>query len=73
VFKDINLTLNAGDLVGLIGDNGVGKSTFLKTMTGNLAPLAGEIKINSKSSYTILCSTISTIIIDCCYRKNWWL
>jgi iron complex transport system ATP-binding protein len=49
VFKDINLTLNAGDLVGLMGDNGVGKSTFLKTITGNLAPLAGEIKINSKS------------------------
>jgi iron complex transport system ATP-binding protein len=49
VFKDINLTLNAGDLVGLMGDNGVGKSTFLKTITGNLAPLVGEIKINSKS------------------------
>lgn len=49
VFKDINLTLNAGDLVGLMGDNGVGKSTFLKTITGNLAPLSGEIKINSKS------------------------
>lgn len=49
VFKDINLTLNAGDLVGLMGDNGVGKSTFLKTITGNLAPLSGEININNKS------------------------
>jgi iron complex transport system ATP-binding protein len=49
VFKDINLTLNAGDLVGLMGDNGVGKSTFLKTMTGNLVPLSGEIKINNKN------------------------
>lgn len=48
VFKDINLSLNAGDLVGLIGDNGIGKSTLLKTITGNLAPLAGEIKINNK-------------------------
>jgi iron complex transport system ATP-binding protein len=49
VFKDINLTLNSGDLVGLMGDNGVGKSTFLKTITRNLAPLNGKIKINSKS------------------------
>lgn len=49
VFKDINLTLHAGDLAGLMGDNGVGKSTFLKTITGNLAPLSGEININNKS------------------------
>jgi len=48
VFKGINLTLNAGDLVGLIGDNGIGKSTLLKTITGNLSPLAGDIKINNK-------------------------
>ena len=49
VFKNLNLTLNAGDLVGLIGDNGIGKSTFLKTITGNLAALSGEILLNSKS------------------------
>ncbi len=49
VFKDINVTLNAGDLVGLMGDNGIGKSTLLKTITGNLIPLAGDITINSKS------------------------
>lgn len=49
VFKGINLHLHAGDLVGLIGDNGIGKSTLLKTITGNLAPLAGDIKINNKS------------------------
>ena len=49
VFKNLNLTLNTGDLVGLIGDNGIGKSTFLKTITGNLAPLSGEILLNSKS------------------------
>lgn len=50
VFKGINLHLHAGDLVGLIGDNGIGKSTLLKTITGNLAPLAGDIKINNKPS-----------------------
>lgn len=49
VFKNLNLTLNTGDLVGLMGDNGIGKSTFLKTITGNLAPLSGEILLNSKS------------------------
>ena len=47
VFKNINLKLNAGNLIGLMGDNGIGKSTFLKTLTGNLAPLSGEIVLNS--------------------------
>lgn len=47
VFKNINLTLHAGNLIGLMGDNGIGKSTFLKTLTGNLAPLSGEIVLNS--------------------------
>ncbi|MES2565422.1 MAG: ABC transporter ATP-binding protein [Bacteroidota bacterium] len=49
VFSNMNMTLNAGDLVGLMGDNGIGKSTFLKTLTGNLKPLSGEITFNSKS------------------------
>ena len=56
VFKDITINLNAGDLVGLMGNNGVGKSTFLKTITKNLASLAGEIIINGKknSDYSAL-------------------
>ncbi len=49
VFKDMTMSFNAGDLVGLMGDNGVGKSTFLKTITGTLTPLSGEIKINARS------------------------
>ena len=68
VFKDINLTLSAGDLVGLIGDNGVGKSTFLKTITGNLTPLAGDIKINNKpiSQFTSqqLAQLISIVVTE---------
>lgn len=49
VFKDISMTLKPGDLVGLIGDNGIGKSTLLKTITGNLPPLSGEITWNGKN------------------------
>ncbi len=48
VFKNINLNFNIGSLIGLIGNNGVGKSTLLKTMTGTLEPLRGEITINKK-------------------------
>lgn len=68
VFKNINTTLNAGDLVGLMGDNGIGKSTLLKTITGNLVPLSGEILINSKSitgySSQALAQLLSIVITE---------
>ncbi len=39
----INLTIGAGEVVALIGANGAGKSTFLKTLTGLLPARSGEI------------------------------
>ena len=39
------LILNLGELYCLIGKNGAGKSTFLKTIMGDLSPLSGEIEI----------------------------
>lgn len=47
VYKNLNALFDRGDLVGLVGDNGVGKSTLLKTITGNLKPLSGEVYIQS--------------------------
>ena len=49
VYSNINELLNLGELVGLIGDNGVGKSTLIKTITGNLEVLSGEVFIQSNS------------------------
>jgi iron complex transport system ATP-binding protein len=49
VFKEISTQFNAGDLIGLMGDNGIGKSTLLKTITGNLKPLHGEVILDSKN------------------------
>lgn len=45
VFSDLNLTLEAGHVYGLLGKNGVGKSTLLKLLTGLLFPKRGEIKV----------------------------
>ena len=49
VFKGLNGTFNAGDLIGLMGDNGVGKSTLLKTITGNISALSGQVLLNGKA------------------------
>ncbi len=68
VFKDMNMELKAGELVGLMGDNGVGKSTFLKTITGTLASLSGEVNIRHKniSQYTAqeLAQLLSIVVTE---------
>ena len=44
--KDINLTLNRGEVLGFLGPNGAGKSTTMQIISGNLAPTAGQVRIN---------------------------
>ena len=46
LFKKINLTINKGSQVGLIGSSGTGKSTILMLMTGILQPNSGKIQID---------------------------
>lgn len=43
--KDISVSFTAGDIVGIIGKNGSGKSTFLKVIAGITPPTNGEIHI----------------------------
>jgi branched-chain amino acid transport system ATP-binding protein len=45
----INLEVNAGELVGLIGANGAGKTTTLNTIMGLLAPTGGSIQFQGNS------------------------
>ena len=44
LFRHINLTLNARDRFGVIGNNGKGKSTLFNVLSGGLKPLTGELK-----------------------------
>ena len=48
VLKDINLKLNKGKIVGLLGKNGAGKTTLIKLINDLLTPTSGEILINGK-------------------------
>lgn len=43
ILKKINLSLNPGDRIALLGPNGEGKSTLIKTLTGSLPTLSGDI------------------------------
>ena len=46
--RDITFTLKRGECLGVIGPNGSGKTTFVKTVLGKLPPLAGEIRWGTK-------------------------
>jgi putative ABC transport system ATP-binding protein len=43
VLQDINLTINDGDFITVIGSNGSGKSTLLNTISGSYKPTSGDI------------------------------
>ena len=49
IFNAFDFSLNAGDRVAVIGENGVGKSTFLKLLMGVLQPQFGSIKWTEKA------------------------
>ena len=48
ILYDLSLTANRGEVVVLLGRNGAGKSTTLKTLIGLVRPLAGEISFDGR-------------------------
>ncbi len=46
ILHGVDFSVHAGEAVGLMGRNGMGKTTLIRTLTGHIAPLQGEIKIN---------------------------
>lgn len=49
--RRLNWTVRIGEKWGVIGENGAGKSTLIKTLLGDLNPLAGSIRLGSKVEY----------------------
>ncbi|OXA99882.1 ABC transporter ATP-binding protein [Flavobacterium oncorhynchi] len=52
IAENLNLNLTSGKLISLIGANGIGKSTLLRTITGIQQPLSGTVFLNDKNINT---------------------
>ena len=48
ILKDINLSIQRGKIIGLLGKNGVGKTTLIKLINDLLTPTSGEILIKGQ-------------------------
>jgi iron complex transport system ATP-binding protein len=52
IAQNLNLSLAQGQLVALVGANGIGKSTLLRTITGIQKPLSGTVLLNDKDIFS---------------------
>ena len=74
IAKDIDFSLSEGELVSLVGANGIGKSTLLRTLTGMQKPLDGSIFINGNplNSFSAfqLATQLSVVLTEPPTTKN---
>lgn len=66
--KGISLEVEEGEIVALLGSNGAGKSTTLKTITGLLKPMKGEISFRGQKITARDPEAIAEIGISCVRR-----
>ena len=74
IASNIAIELHSGELIGLVGANGIGKSTLLRTLTQVQPKLGGSIDINNKplESYTsiALAKVLSLVLTESIASKN---
>ena len=69
----INLQIEPGEMVGYIGENGAGKSTTIKMLTGILQPTAGELRVNGYDPHREREAFVRTIGVVFGQRSQlWW-
>ena len=70
VLKELNVTISSGQIVGLLGPNGCGKTTLLKTIVGLIKDYTGSILIDNNPPNTYTKSIVS-YLPEKTYLSNW--
>ena len=70
VLIDLNVSIPKGKIIGLLGQNGSGKSTMIKLINGLLQPNKGEIKINGMKP-SIKTKKIVSYLPERTYLNDW--
>lgn len=82
VFSHLDWLIGPGDRYGILGENGVGKTTLLKVMTGGLAPTSGSVKVGASVRFGFLTQDLAVLSermdwrvneILAQYRKNYFI
>lgn len=68
IASNIDLSLEKGKLIALIGANGIGKSTLLRTITGIQKPISGTVSLNEKNIHELdsltLAQNLSVVLTE---------
>ena len=71
LFEDVNLKFVSGNVYGLIGANGAGKTTFVKILSGELDPTSGRVSMDPGERMSVLnqnqnafdeCTVLDTVL-----------
>jgi len=72
LLDEVSLGVGAGEVIGVVGRNGDGKTTLLRVLTGDLAPDSGRVTISNSASIGVLTQhqagspgeTIRQVVLD---------
>lgn len=67
LFQNINLQVNAGECIALVGRNGVGKSSLLKIIAGEYSPDSGSVQFSKNSKIAMLPQTVPLALTGTVY------
>jgi ATP-binding cassette subfamily F protein 3 len=62
--RDVAVVLERNEVVALVGPNGAGKSTLIKTLLGEMPPLAGEVKVGPSTSVAYYRQDVGHLPLD---------
>lgn len=62
IFKNVNLSVNKGDVIAILGPNGAGKTTLVKQAMGLLTPTTGDVYLEGKSTRALSIGQVARTI-----------